>query len=142
MPASYNPATYNPVTYDWSTYDWTTATRHKRNADGTYPANYDADDYLRDAADYIAAPSPTGQGATLYTICMGKPCRAYANTNNPANAELLGRYMAYNAGDQYNALGQVTVSANHGLYFYSNNAAGLTAIFGSIADNIFTRIAK
>jgi hypothetical protein len=33
-------------------------------------------------------------------------------------------------------------SANHGLYRYSSTAAGLSEIFDSIANNIFTRISQ
>jgi len=64
---------------------------------------------------------------------MGSYCRAYPNIYDPASAELLGRYMAEHSGG---------ANANHGLYFYSNNAAGLTGIFDDIAENIFTRISQ
>lgn len=163
MPASYHP----PVTaldtqarkdafntyvsaYDWSTYDWKTATRHHYTINTTnpsnpvkvYPSNYDSDDYARDAADFVAAPSPNGQGATLYSICMGNYCRAYPNLNDPASGELLGRYMALNAGDQYDLLGNVTTAANHGLYFYAENSDVVGDVFGAIADNILTRISQ
>ena len=112
--------------------DHPTATRHTRNVDGTYPANYDADDYARDGADYITSPT-TGQGATLYSICLGRYCSAYPNSFDPASAEHLGQYMALEAGG---------VNANHGLYFQSNNASDLAQVFASIADNIFTRISQ
>ena len=137
MPANYNPATYNPFTYDWSTYDWKTATRHTRNANGTYPADYDADDYAWDGADAITSPD-AGAGATLYSICFGSYCRVYPNVNNPASAENLGRYMAYHAGDQYDLLGNIAVSANHGQYYFAPSANQLPAVFQAIADNMNT----
>ena len=113
--------------FNWAAYDFTTATRHTKTE-----AAYDADDYARDGADHITSRT-TGQGATLYSICMGSYCRAYPNIHDPASAELLGRYMAEHSGG---------ANANHGLYFYSNNAAGLTGIFDDIAENIFTRISQ
>ncbi len=115
------------TSYNWAGYDMSNATRHPKTS-----PNYDADDYARDGADHITSPT-AGQGASLYSICLGTYCRAYPNSYDPASAELLGRYMAYHAGG---------VNANHGLYFQSNNAADLAAVFQSIADNIFTRISK
>ncbi len=113
-------------------YSLATATRHVRTAGGGYPADYDADDFARDGADYITSPV-TGQGASLFTICMGAYCQEYPNVDDPASAEHLGQYMAEISGGP---------TANHGLYFYSNDAAGLDAIFAAIAANIFTRISQ
>ncbi len=141
MPASYNPPAVadwsNSVqvtafnnyanSYNWAAYDVANATRHPST-----DSNYDADDFARDGADHITSPD-TGQGASLYTICLGTYCRAYPNSNDPASAELLGRYMSLHAGGP---------TANHGLYFQTNNAAELAQIFQSIANNIFTRISK
>ena len=107
----------------------------------TYPTLYDADDYARDAADYIASPEPgKGQGATLFAICMGSYCQAYPALDDPASAEHLGQYMALNAGDNLSATPQIT--ANHGLYFYAVDPNALGGVFAKIAENIFTRISQ
>jgi hypothetical protein len=160
MPASYSPPVTTPPwspavevytatymdNYNWANNAglWPAPTRHHYTVDTTdpdhpvinYPANYDADDYARDGADYIAAPSPKGQGATLFSICMGSYCRTYPNIHDPASAEMLGRYMALEAGD---SLG---VTANHGLYFYAENSNVVATAFGKIAENIQTRISQ
>ena len=99
--------------------DYPIATRHYRNADGTFPTAYDADDYARDGADHITSPT-TGQGATLYSICLGTQCSGNSNTNDPASAEHLGQYMALQSGG---------VNANHGLYFQTNDPADLAKVF-------------
>jgi hypothetical protein len=139
MPASYDAATYNPNTFNWSGYDWTTQTRHYVNP-VTHVADpeYDADDYARDAADYITSPK-TGQGAVLFTVCLGSYCRDYPSTD-PASAEHLGQYMSLHAGDDLTAVPPVV--ANHGLYFYTENTSGLEGVFDTIAENIFTRISQ
>ncbi len=163
MPGTYNAATYNPAPvedggYDWSPYvmNDTNSRRHRftintaTDPDTTvYPAAYNADDYARDGADYITSPTTgttsSGQGATLFSICMGSYCRGYPNTHDPASAELLGRYMALEAGNQYNALGARTFTANHGLYYYAEQASDLggpNGVFAKIAENIFTRISQ
>jgi hypothetical protein len=149
VPTTYNPSTYNPAPvdeggFDWST--WTTTSRHHYTVDTSttpntiiYPTRYDADDYARDGADYITSPI-NGQGATLYSICMGSYCRDYPNDNDPASAELLGQYMALHAGDSPTSIPPVT--ANHGLYFYAEDSDVVDDVFGAIAENIFTRISQ
>jgi hypothetical protein len=149
MPTAYNPSTYNPAPvdeggFDWST--WTTTSRHPYTINTSttpntiiYPTGYDADDYARDGADYITSPT-NGQGATLYSICMGNYCRDYPNDNDPASAELLGQYMALHAGDSPTSIPPVT--ANHGLYFYAEDSDVVDDVFGAIAENIFTRISQ
>ncbi|CAG1012128.1 hypothetical protein ANAEL_04349 [Anaerolineales bacterium] len=147
------PGTWSPTAataaqnFDWSGYDPNNATRHHFTIDTStdpdsyvFPADYDADDYARDGADYVTAPSPKGQGATLFSICMGKYCKAYPNRNDPASGELLGRYMAYHAGDDPTAIPPVT--ANHGLYFFAQDASVVDDVFGEIAKNILTRLSK
>jgi hypothetical protein len=99
----------------------------------TFPANYDTDDYARDGADYVTSRT-IGQGATLYSICLGSLCRGTdLNKADPASGEHLAKYMAEYSGG---------ADANHGLYYFSNNVLGLSAIFSSIANNIFTRISQ
>lgn len=105
------------------------ASATSRHSNGN--ADYDADDYARDMADYLADPV-TGQGVTVFTIGLGNLIRNA--TKGDANAgELLLEYAAETAGGS---------SANHGEYYYSPNTAGLNAIFDSIARNIFTRISR
>jgi hypothetical protein len=160
MPASFTPpfvADWNNdtqrnafVTYSdtyWNNFDWSTYTlpstrsaSHSFTVDTTtdphtydYGADYDADDYARDGADFVTAPPPKGQSATLFSICMGDYCRFYPNNYDPAAAEFLGQYMARYAGG---------AGANHGLYFYAEDASVVDDAFGAIADNIFTRISQ
>jgi hypothetical protein len=92
---------------------------------------YDANDYAYDAADYVTSPV-TGQGASLFSICVGSYCQNYPSAD-PASAEHLGQYMALSSGGP---------TANHGLYFYSADPSGLASVFKAISDNIFTRISQ
>jgi hypothetical protein len=71
---------------------------------------------------------------------MGNYCKAYPNRNDPASGELLGRYMAYNAGDDFTAIPPVV--ANHGLYFFAEDASVVDDVFAKIAENILTRLSK
>lgn len=103
-----------------------TATRHAKNN-----ASYDADDWARDGADYVADPD-TGQGASIFSICIGSYCQGYPSSD-PASAEHLAYYMAEVAGG---------VNANHGLYYLSPSVADLEDIFLDIASNIITRISQ
>lgn len=92
---------------------------------------YDADDYARDAAYYLADPV-NGQGVTVFTIGLGYQIRNQVKGDANAGESLL-QYAATTAGG---------ASANHGEYFYSPDSSGLAAIFSKIADNIFTRISR
>jgi hypothetical protein len=147
-PGSWSPAASTAaMNFNWSGYDPDNATRHHFTINTAtdpdtyvYPADYDADDYARDGADYITAPAPKGQGASLFSICMGSYCKAYPNRNDPASGELLGRYMAYHAGDDLTAIPPVV--ANHGLYFFAEDASVVDDVFGKIAENILTRLSK
>jgi hypothetical protein len=110
------------------------ATRHYVNdADTSDDLEYDADDYARDIADFLANPD-TGQDITLFTIGLGKFVQQ-ASLGDPLAGEKLLTYVAEQA-----APGVPNVS--HGFYRYSPDTAGLEAIFKAIADNIFTRIAQ
>jgi hypothetical protein len=97
-------------------------------------ANYDADDYARDAADFLANPI-TGQGATVFSIGLGNLV-----INNPSGDPLAGQklldYAATVAGDESGVL------VNHGLYFYAPSPTDLAEIFRTIAENIATRISQ
>jgi hypothetical protein len=126
---------FNPATFDWDT----DSNDKRHHPDYTDPANpifptaYDADDYARDAADYVTSPTD-GQGAAMYSICLGTLCRVTDATKaDPWSGDHLGEYMAEHSGG---------TNANHGLYRYSATAAGLSDIFSDIANNIFTRISQ
>jgi hypothetical protein len=96
--------------------------------------DYDADDYARDAADFLANPL-TGQGATIFSIGLGDLIR-----NNPSGDPLAGQklldYAATEAGDESG------VPVNHGLYFFAPDPSDLVEIFRAIAENIATRISQ
>ncbi|MFN8411923.1 MAG: hypothetical protein U0Z26_06005 [Anaerolineales bacterium] len=107
-------------------YDADATTRHH-----SPDVNYDADDYARDMADFLADPV-NGQGATIFTIGLGNLVQ-HAGSGDPAMGEKLLSYIATQAGG---------TSANHGEYYFAPDASGLSAIFTKIADNIFTRISQ
>lgn len=113
-------------------------------------ANYDADDYARDSADYLADPVD-GQGVAVYTIGLGRLIRNAAK-GDPDGAEKLLTYIAECAGepliygdsptDPCPPSPDTRVNSNHGFYSYSPDAAGLEDIFLRIASNIFTRLSQ
>jgi hypothetical protein len=117
------------------------STRHYKNIDGTFPADYDAEDYARDQADWLADPVD-GNGVTVFTIGLGDLVRN-APQGDPDAGEILLQYIAENAGDTIDPItGLITVTANHGFYRYSPDTSGLAAIFAAIAENILTRISQ
>jgi len=131
---------FSPLTFDWAD----DVTRHP---DGgildpdygfdpehpVYPAAYDPDDYARDAADFVTSRS-IGQGATLYSICLGNLCQvSNSTTADPNSGDHLGRYMAEYSGG---------TNANHGVYYLAPDADQLADIFLQIGNNIFTRISQ
>jgi len=120
--------------------DGSASTRHALG-----DTDYDADDYARDKADFVA--TPTEGGVTIFTIGLGDLIRGRVDTDNGAikgdddAGEKLLQYIALSAGDIYTA-GVLTQQANHGGYYFSPDPAGLVAIFDAIAENLFTRISK
>jgi Flp pilus assembly protein TadG len=90
-------------------------------------ANYDAEDYAYDMADYVGEAAPAGQGALLFTIGLGD------QVTNPSIID-------------GTALGQQFLDyvdptrANYGLYFQAPSSAQLQEIFRKIAENIATRL--
>ncbi|HAX71792.1 MAG TPA: VWA domain-containing protein [Anaerolineales bacterium] len=120
-PGSAAPADRNPFCRD--------AYASTRHSDGD--ADYDADDYARDMADYLADPVD-GQGVTVYTIGLGNLLQN-ASKGDPDAGEQLLIYVAETAGG---------VNANHGFYSFTPDADGLEAIFLEIASNIFTRLSQ
>lgn len=122
------PYTWNSTTHPFCR-DASASTRH-----GNGNANYDADDYARDMADYLANPV-TGQGVTVFTIGLGNLIRGATKGDADAGEKLL-QYIAQVAGDESG------VTVNHGQYYYAPDSSGLDAIFSAIASNIFTRLSK
>jgi len=113
--------------------DWTTQTDPTRHANGN--VHYTSLDYALDMADYVTDPT-NGQGASIFSIGLGNRVEhssTYGGTADPAEAEAFLKYAALTAGG---------ATANHGVYFYSPNSSGLTAIFDAIYQNITTRISE
>jgi hypothetical protein len=109
--------------------DASAATRH-----GDGDTDYDADDFARDQADFIADPDD-GQGITVFTIGLGRLVQN-ASIGDPDAGEQLLEYVAEIAGDETGS------PANHGFYSYAPTTAELDDIFTEIAANIFTRITQ
>lgn len=137
-PANAGPLDNNPPVCPSDTWftaplcrdsDQPTITRHT-DAD----PEYDADDWARDNADFVANPV-TGQGATIFSICLGEYCRSYPY-GLADSAENLAEYMALTAGDESG------VDVNHGNYYYAPDSSGLSQIFLDIAANILTRLSQ
>lgn len=117
------------------------ADNNTRHYDGD--TEYDADDYARYEADFLADPV-NGQGVTVFTIGLGNLIQN-APKGDPDSAESLLEYIADKAGDDEDNNGDGvpdSYTANHGFYSYAPTTSELDNIFASIADNIFTRIAK
>ncbi len=94
---------------------------------------YDADDYARDMADFVAL----GQQALIYTIGFGTDMQ-HINPINPASAgEQLLNYAA-DIGDD----GKIDTGAGQANtdYFYAPNGAALQQVFKTISDRISTRL--
>lgn len=138
-PYGYCPAsTWNTSGVPWCR-DASAVSRHSlTDANTSDDAEYDADDYARDQADFIADPVD-GQGITIFTIGLGEFVRNTAAGDPDAGEQLL-RYVAETAGDS--TASPPEYIANHGFYSYTPDTAGLSAIFSRIAENIFTRIAQ
>lgn len=141
--------------------DQNIATRHRSGA------NYDADDYARDMADFVGCLSITdptqnpcrdgagnvyqGQGAVIFTIGLGEEVMNNINEahGKPYGADLL-RYIARvgYAGDPrlendpckdyYDSLNEYRQWC--GNYYFSPSGPQLTRIFEDIASRIFTRL--
>lgn len=117
-------------------------------------ANYDAEDYARDMADYVACapvnPAPScgspGQGATIFTIGLGNQVLTPTDSHGlPFGGSLL-RYVAdvgyegipNDPNDPCVGVGNFTTDC--GNYFYAPSGSELQAIFNVIAGRIFTRL--
>ena len=158
---------------DFSTYpigfcpnDWTEplcqdediSTRHS-NGD----ANYDADDYARDMADFVGCPTENGRGscantqgqaAVIFTVGLGEGVRGVMDTSNEVNglpygASLL-RYIA-SVGDDMDpttdSCEDLWDNINEwetwcGNYYYVRTGDRLSAVFQDIASRVFTRLTR
>jgi hypothetical protein len=94
---------------------------------------YDADDYARDMADFVAL----GQQALVYTIGFGNALDHMPNGNPNSSGEQLLNYAA-DIGDD----GKVDTPNGqlNSDYFYAHTAADLAQIFQTISDRISTRL--
>jgi hypothetical protein len=128
-----------------------------RHSDGD--ADYDADDYARDMADFVGclAINPAascggqrGQGAVVFTIGLGDEvlnngCSwgTCEDQNRPYGATLM-RYIAARGydGDVLNdpCDGVSDYTEWCGNYYYAPQGPELTRIFEDIASRIFTRL--
>ncbi|MBI5354148.1 MAG: Tad domain-containing protein [Chloroflexi bacterium] len=143
----------DPLAFGWCPeYTWTSPTdpycrnasfnvsmSYRKNADGTFPPEYDAVSYARDQADFVANPV-TGTGVTVFTIGLGSLLRNAPVGDADAGEKLL-EYIAETAGDTVNAAG-LTIPANHGFYSFAPSTSDLAGIFAAIAENILTRISQ
>ncbi len=129
-------------------------------------ANFDADDYARYFADYLACPpSPTGpgtpapdptngcavwgQGAFIYAIGMGAQVidTSTADPGDPPPGAALLRYIAA-VGDDNNPETDLCdrppydtdYSRDCGNYYYRSSGADIGEVFDEIAQRIFTRL--
>jgi hypothetical protein len=116
--------------------DALSATRHPSIGAGSNL--YDAEDYARDQADFVANPK-TGQGVTMFTIGLGNLIRG-APSGDADAAEKLLQYIALNAGDD--TATPKTYTANHGTYSFAPDTSELGKIFLEISKNIITRISQ
>jgi Flp pilus assembly protein TadG len=125
----------------------------------TQPALYDADDFARDQAKFVACAAAgvpnascagiKGQGAVIFTIGLGDEVTDILDEDpdiserKPYGASLL-RYIAA-LGDDGNAAtdpcsGEVNYKKNCGNYFYAQLSTDLDHVFELIYSRIFTRL--
>ncbi len=97
------------------------------------PSLYDADDYARDMADYVAL----GQQALIFTI--GYDDSGLLGHNDPVNGygEQLLTYAA-DIGDN----GKIDTVGLNPNYFYTDNSGTLSSIFDAITNQIATRLSQ
>jgi hypothetical protein len=128
-----------------------------------YQYKYDAVDYARDQADYMASNGIVafviGLGTEVAGNSLNQSTRLYitapggSNYSREPNAgERLLRYVAdvgtqpnlWQCRSNYWAAGttEMPTTEHCGNYWFSATGAGLQAIFDAIANRIFTRIAQ
>jgi hypothetical protein len=112
------------------------------------PTAYDADDFARDMADFVALAPPLGNYIVTFAIGLGADVTSYSFGGDPDAGEKVLRYIA-NVG--YN--GKLDLGASDlcqgipsgqacGNYFFAPEPSGLDQIFEEIASRIFTRITR
>ncbi len=97
------------------------------------PSLYDADDYARDMADFVAKDDTgtvKGQNALIFTIGLGDLVTEI-KYGNPPPGETFLKYAALFANEN-----------NKGEYYFAPTGAKLNAIFLAIANKIATRLTK
>jgi len=121
-----------------------------------YPNNYNADDFARDQAKYVAcyATSPSascygikGQGAVIFTIGLGNEILVMDNDTahgtKPYGASLL-RYIAALGDDGDADTDMCELESDYtkscGNYFFAQAGAELDRVFELIYSRIFTRL--
>ncbi len=138
LPLSNNPITQPPYLYPdvaCPPSTWTSPFCRDASASSRHPSNssaYDADDYARDQADFLADPV-NGQGVIVFTIGLGNLVRN-APSGDPDAGEKLLKYVAEQAGDPH--------ARDHGEYFYSPSTSQLREIFRQIANRIATKLSR
>ncbi len=118
---------------------------------------YDADDFARDQANFVACPAavatphtgcfPTkGQGAIIFSIGLGDEILYMDMTGTKPYGGALLRYLAA-VGDDGNpdtdqCDTQPDYSKSCGNYFYAQHGTDLSKIFEAIYSRIFTRLTQ
>jgi hypothetical protein len=134
--AGYSGSTPICPTYTWGRNpycrdtDATAAGRHPDTINGNPNPLYDADDFARDMADFVAQPDPVGQNAVLFSIGLGDLVRNTTYGDPPAGESLL-TYAAEGANPN-----------NKGEYYFAPTGSQLRAIFVAIANKIATRLTR
>lgn len=121
------------------------------------PNNYDADDYARDWADFlacfpgelgIAACGVEGLGATIFTIGLGDQVTNHlyaipARGMDPDVGEHLLRYIAnvgFDGNPHNDPCTNVPIAGQCGNYYFAPDGDKLDEIFKAIGKRIFTRL--
>ncbi len=133
------PATWaQPFCRDW---DSSAASRHPGPPDPAFDINvYDADDWTRDMADFVA-----GNEVVVFTIGLGELVTNFTAGGDPAAGEILLRYIAAVGDDGVattDPCAGVGTTLNCGNYFWAENAGFLNDVFFQIADRILTRLVR
>ncbi len=119
--------------------DWDAATRHPGPTEPGYDVNvYDADDWSRDSADFVASNE-----IVIFTIGLGDLLINNPSGGTPDGGEQLLRYIAAVGDDGIAStdpcLGE-PIGTNCGNYYFSPTAGDLGAIFSDIAERVLTRL--
>lgn len=162
LPFGFCPTSTQSGTSGWCR-DGNTAGPGSRRTN-PYAAAFDADDYARYFADYLACPptdvtGPTpppptgcvtwGQGASVFAIGMGAQVldTSTADPGDPPPGAALLRYIAAVGDDNdptTDLCSNPPYSSNYALdcgnYYYRSSGADIAEVFDDIARRIFTRL--